>query len=104
MRNNGGFILIRARHFLEDIAVVEDFGGVFVRKLEEVVKKAGICRIDKRGFPVIIQHFVDQSFCSLELFDHKIFVTAFFRYDWKFWSIFSSGLCQESFDVRLLHS
>ena len=104
MGNDGGLVLVGAGHFLEYVAVVEDFGGVFVRKLEEVVEKAGICRINERGFPVVMQHFVDQSFCSLELFNQKIFVTTFFQYDWKFRSIFSSGSCQESFDVRLLHS
>ena len=84
--------------------VVEDFCGVFVGKLEEVVEKAGICRIDKWGFPVVMQHFVDQPFCSLELFNQKIFVASFFRYDGKFWSIFSPRSCQESFDVGLFHS
>ena len=69
MRDVGGFVLVGSRHFLENIAVIEDFSGVLVRKLEEVVEKAGICRIDERSFPVVMQHFVDQPFCGLELFD-----------------------------------
>ena len=69
MGNVGGLVLVGSGHFLEDVAVVEDLGGVLVRKLEEVVKKAGICRIDEQSFPVVVQHFIDQSFCCLELFD-----------------------------------
>ena len=69
VRNVGGFVLIGSRHFLEDVTVVKDFSGVLVRKLEEVVKKAGICRIDEQSFPIVMQHFVDQSFRCLELFD-----------------------------------
>ena len=69
MGDVGVLVLVGSGHFLEDIAVVEDFGSVLVRKLEEVVKKAGICRIDEWGFPVVLQHFVDQPFCGLKLFD-----------------------------------
>ena len=54
MGNVGGFILVGSRHFLEDVAVIENFSGVLIRKLEEVVKEAGISRINERGFPVII--------------------------------------------------
>ena len=54
MGNVGGFILVESRHFLEDVAVVENFSGVLVRKLEEVVEEAGICRINKGGFPIVI--------------------------------------------------
>ena len=104
MGDVGGFILIGSRHFPEDVTVIEDFGGVLVRKLEEVVEKAGVCRIDERSFPVVMQHFVDQPFCCLELFDQEIFITSFFWYNWKFWSKFSPGSCQKSFDVGLFHS
>ena len=69
MGDVGGFVLVGLRHFLEDVAVVEDFSGVLIRKLEEVIEKAGICRIDKWSFLVVMQHFVDQPFCGLELFD-----------------------------------
>ena len=54
VRNVGGFVLVGSRHFLEDVAVVENFSGVFVRKLEEVVEEAGICRINEGSFPVVI--------------------------------------------------
>ena len=104
VRNDGGLVLIGARHFLEDIAVIEDLGGVFVRKLEEVIKKAGICRLNERGFPVVLQYFVDQPFCGLELSNQKIFITSFFWYDRKFRNKFGSGSCQKSFDVGLFHS
>ena len=45
--------------------------------------------------------FVNQSFCCLKLFDQEIFVTAFFRYYWKFWSKFSLWLYKKLFDVCL---
>ena len=40
--------------FLEDVAVVEDFGGVFVGELKEIVKEAGISRIDEGCFPIVV--------------------------------------------------
>ena len=104
MGDIGVLILVGSGHFLEDVVIIEDFGGVLVRKLEEVVKKAGISRIDERGFPVVLQHFIDQPFRGLELFDQKIFITSFFWYDRKFRSKFSPGSCQKSFDVGLFHS
>ena len=39
---------------LVDVSVIEDFGGVFVRELKEVIKKAGISRVDERCFPVVV--------------------------------------------------
>ena len=39
---------------LVDVSVIEDFSGVFVGELEEIVKKAGISRIDEKCFPVVI--------------------------------------------------
>ena len=35
---------------LEDVMVIKDFGGVFVGELKEIVKKAGISRIDEGCF------------------------------------------------------
>ena len=84
---------------LEDVPVVEDFSGMFVRELKEIVKKAGISRIDEGCFLIVVQHFIDQLLHCLELFDQKIFVTAFFRYYWKFRSKFSPWSCKKLFDV-----
>ena len=44
--NVGGFVLVGSR--------LKNFSGVLIRKLEEVVEEAGISRINKRGFPVVI--------------------------------------------------
>ena len=89
---------------LKDITVIEDLSGVFVGELKEIVKKAGISRINERCLPIVIQHFVDQSFCCLKLFNQEIFVTAFFKYHWKFQSKFSLQLCKKLFNVCLFHS
>ena len=40
--------------FLEDVVVIEDFGGVFVRELKEIVEEAGISRIDEGCFPIVV--------------------------------------------------
>ena len=39
---------------LVDVLVIEDFGSVFIGELEEVIKKAGISRINEGCFPVVV--------------------------------------------------
>ena len=89
---------------LKNIAVVEDFSGIFAGELKEVVEEAGISRINEQCLPVVIQHFIDKLFCCLKLFNQEIFVTAFLRHYWKFQSNFSLWSCKKLFDVCLFHS
>ena len=54
MGNVESFVLVGSRHVLVDVLVIEYFGGVFVRKLKEVMEEAGISRINEGCFPVIV--------------------------------------------------